>query len=300
MKIAAADIGGTKIKYCLFDDSLPLSVIKFLSAPTVNDKGGEALIQAVGDLFDTFDEFDAIAICTCGITNPEDGTIILSGNIPGYTGTNVKKILEERFNVPVAVENDVNAVAIGEAHLGAGKTYDDFLCLTYGTGIGGCIIIDKKPYHGANFAAGEFGHFSLHPGGEKCGCGQWGCYERYASTSALTRKVKEKTGREMNGLTIIGEYETNPLISEIVNSWLNEIMIGLASLIHIFNPACIVTGGGIMEQDIINKYLNDNIGKYLMPSYDSVQILKATVGNHAGILGAVTIVKEMVVKRKKA
>lgn len=117
-----------------------------------------------------FSGFGRIGISTAGQVNPETGCIVYANeNLPAYTGCNVKKFFEDRFGVPTAVENDVNAAAIGEAAFGAGQGFSDFLCLTYGTGIGGAIVLNGSVYRGATCSAGEFGHLVTHAGGKPAG-----------------------------------------------------------------------------------------------------------------------------------
>lgn len=292
MKIAAIDIGGTAIKYCLYDDAFQFSVDMLKEVSSNAKLGAQKLMETVCGVIRGMGDFDAIAVSTAGQVNPIEGSIIYATqSIPGYTGMPVKKILSDCFNVPVFIENDVNAAALGEAFYGAGKGFKDFICLTYGTGIGGAIIINGNIYYGSAFSAGEFGHIVTHANGLACGCGKKGCYECYASTRALVRMAKEQTGFDMNGREIF-EHIDNPLIKSVVISWLDEIMVGLASLIHIFNPPCIILGGGIMNEEFIINYINEHIKEHIINSYGNVKILKAQNGNAAGILGAICRAKQ--------
>ena len=142
MKILVFDIGGTAIKYGICQDG---HLMETSECPTEAYKGGPHILETICTLAEQSLPFDAIGISTAGQVNPEEGYIIYANsNIPDYTGTQFQKILQERFHVPVAVENDVNSAALGEAIFGAGKGKDSFLCLTYGTGVGGAIIENKQ------------------------------------------------------------------------------------------------------------------------------------------------------------
>lgn len=133
MKILVFDIGGTAIKYGICRDG---HLEETRECPTEASKGGPHILSTICQLAEQSLPFDAIGISTAGQVNPEDGFIIYANqNIPDYTGTQFQKILQERFHVPVAVENDVNSAALGEAFFGAGKSKKSFLCLTYGTGV---------------------------------------------------------------------------------------------------------------------------------------------------------------------
>ena len=206
--------------------------------------------------------------------------------IPDYTGTQFQKILQERFHVPVAVENDVNSAALGEAIFGAGKGKDSFLCLTYGTGVGGAIIENKQVYHGSSFSAGEFGAIITHAEEKLAGTDPFdGCYERYASATALVKMVSAVDPSLTNGRQIFANLE-RPEIKAVVNKWIDEIVLGLATLIHIFNPSCVVLGGGIMVQPYILEQIHARIPQMVMSSFAHVQISSAELGNSAGLLGA--------------
>ena len=190
--------------------------------------------------------------------------------------------------MPCAVENDVNSAALGEAHFGAAKGESNFICLTYGTGIGGAIFIDGKLFKGCGYSAGEFGHFITHANGKSCTCGGNGCYEAYASSGALVRAVAEKTGRQLNGREIFAEFD-NPTIRDIIDGWIDEIVVGLKSLVYIFNPSLIVAGGGIMNEEYITDEINKRLQTQLMQSFRCVEIKKARMGNDANLLGAAYI-----------
>ena len=291
MKILAFDIGGTEIKYAFCDENFNLTEKK--SIPTNAREGGKRIIERVVEIIKSYDGVDRIGISTAGQVDSKKGEIIFAtDSIPGYTGTKIKEIIEAETGIPTAVENDVNSAAIGEAIFGAAKGIDSFICLTYGTGIGGAVYLDNKLFTGASFSAGEFGHIITHAGGRNCTCGGKGCYEAYASARALVEDTAEKTGRNMNGREIFEEFD-NPEIRGIIDNWIDEIVIGLKSLIYIFNPTLIVAGGGIMNEAYITDELNKRLQNELMNSFKNVRIVKAQMGNDANKLGAAYLASKL-------
>ena len=284
MKILVFDIGGTSIKYGYCIDNVLEQVNE---TPTDAKKGGRYVIDTVIALIKEADGYDAIGISTAGQVNAETGSIIYANsNIPGYTGMKIKEELEALFHVPVAVENDVNSAALGEAIAGAGKEHENFLCLTYGTGVGGAIIQKKTVYHGSSFSAAEFGAIVTHSAERKNKEDFYdGCYERYASTTALVKMAMEYDSTLDNGRKIFAQID-NPDIMNILDAWVDEIMMGLATLTHIFNPSCIIVGGGIMVQPLIIEKIHQKMNQYIMPSFSHVKIIPANLGNSAGLLGA--------------
>ncbi|MGL6173202.1 MAG: ROK family protein, partial [Cellulosilyticaceae bacterium] len=256
MRIVGIDIGGTSIKSGIWEAGL-LGELK--ERPTEAHLGGPKVVEKVIEILKTYEGFERIGISTAGQVDSKQGMIRYANeNIPGYTGMRIKEILEEYFGVPVVVENDVNAAAIGEAHFGAGIAFSDFLCLTYGTGIGGAIVIDGKVYTGANFSAGEFGSMIIHTEDRIPGKYYSGCYEQYASTTALVKKAKQYDEQLINGRKIFERIE-EPEIKQIIEKWLEEVVNGLTTLIHIFNPPCIILGGGILAQPYIMEKLNERL-----------------------------------------
>ena len=284
MKILTFDIGGTEIKYAFCDENFNLTEKN--SIPTNAHEGGKRIIERVIEIIKSCGGVDRVGISTAGQVNSIKGEIVYAtDSIPGYTGTRIKEIIEAETGIPTAVENDVNSAAIGEAVFGAAKGCENFICLTYGTGIGGAIYLNGKLFTGDSFSAGEFGHIVIHAGGRSCTCGGCGCYEAYASASALVRDVYEKTGKEMNGREVFENF-SDPEIRCVIDNWIDEIVIGLKGLVYIFNPSLVVAGGGIMNEGYITEQINMRLQKELMQSFRKVKVVKALMGNDANKLGA--------------
>ncbi|WP_284139125.1 MULTISPECIES: ROK family protein [unclassified Virgibacillus] len=289
MKLLGIDIGGTAIKVGLANEHGEISLFKEYASES--KKGGEYMIQKVMRIITEMNTVDAIGISTAGQVNHQDGSILYANdNIPGYTGMPLKELLEDRFGVPVMVENDVNAAAMGEYYFGNTHRRDDFLFLTYGTGIGGALFLNGRLYHGNDGIAGEFGHLITHPSGALCNCGRYGCYEAYASTTALINKAKLVDKSYDNGRIIFEGYQQGDVsLQQLIVDWIYEVALGLTSLIHIFNPPSIIIGGGIMEQDVLVKQVSFQVKQMIMDSFSNVQIQKASLGNKAGVLGAIAL-----------
>ena len=192
--------------------------------------------------------------------------------------------------MPVAVENDVNAAALGEGARVAAKGCPDYLCLTYGTGVGGAIVIGGSLCHGAYGSAGEFGALAVHPEDAVSGDPYSGCYERYASASALVAAGRALDPTITNGrifFSRIGEEA----VAKVLDAWAMEVAIGLCSLLHIFNPPCIVLGGGVMEQPSALSCIREKVSRRAIPSFLPCSIVSASLGNMAGLYGAESLAR---------
>lgn len=292
MPAMVLDVGGTAIKSGIYADNT-LSEIK--ETPTNAFEGGARVVNRMKEIITGYKKhhtFDYIGISTAGQVDPVRGEIIYSNeNIPGYTGMKLKEIMENEFGVPTAVENDVNAAAIGESVFGAGQGLDDFVCLTYGTGVGGAIFANGRLYHGYNCSAGEFGAIVVHPEARDARCDMLsGCYERYASTTALVNSAMKIDKNLSNGRKIF-ERIAEPEIKMLVDAWIMEITYGLVTIIHTFNPCLVVIGGGIMEQPYIIECLRQKLYENIIPGFNHVKIEKAQLGNRAGMLGAAVLMR---------
>lgn len=286
MRILCFDIGGTFIKYGLCDENFNL--LEKDKIPTLAENGGQSIIERVIEIVEQYDSIDRVAVSTAGQVDSENGIVVYStDNIPYYTGMRVKSLIENKTGIPTFVENDVNSAALGEAHFGAAKGVSDFICLTLGTGIGGAIFLNNKLYKGSASSAGELGHMIIHSGGKQCTCGGEGCYECYASASALIKAVNKVSPVELNAFQIFEkENIEKPEIRSEIDKWIDEIIVGLVNIIYIFNPSMIVLGGGIMNEDYIIELIDRKIYTRLMDNFKNVKIVRPKLGNDAGMIGA--------------
>lgn len=288
MKVAALDIGGTAIKYAVWNGSSLLKA-KFLDTPCNN---AIFLLSSVVKIVRSLGPVDAVGISTRGQVNDQGVILFDNGPIPDYTGTPVKAYLEKALQIPVFVENDVNAAAYGEAKCGAGRNVKDFLCITYGTGIGGAILQNGKLMRGSNFSAGEFGAmqlFSQSPDGDGL-CAAF--YENLASASALVKDAKAVCPEIKNGIDVCARMNEAPL-KPVISSWVKNVSYGLSSLIHIFNPSLIVVGGGIMQNRDLFEQIKQCTMAQIMPGFETVSLVHAELGNSAGLVGAAFLAQEM-------
>ena len=291
MNILAIDIGGTMIKYGLVSsDGEILSTDKI---ETEAEKGLENILNKIDNIFKGYKENNPVGIAVSG-TGQINGMIgkVMGGNpiIPNWIGANLVKILEEKYNLPAVLENDVNCVALGEKWIGAGKDLSNFICLTIGTGIGGGIILNNQLFRGENFVAGEFGHTLIKKGE----------FEQFASTTALIRLVKEKTGKILNGKEIF-DLEKKEIVEyqEVISEWIENLTDGLSSIVYCFNPANIILGGGVIGQGeaLINRIKNSLFKKIGLQFKEKLNIIQAKLGNNAGMIGASYLLLEKINKR---
>ncbi|MGT2965020.1 ROK family protein [Streptococcus acidominimus] len=283
-RYVAIDIGGTNIKYGLIDETDQL--LESHEMPTEAHKGGPAILQKVaGIVSDYLEESSLAGIClsSAGMVDPDKGEIFYAGpQIPNYAGTQFKKDLEARFGIPCEIENDVNCAGLAEVISGSGKGAQVAVCLTVGTGIGGCLLVDAQVFHGFSNSACEVGYLHLPEG----------AFQDLASTTALVRYVAEAHGDDVadwNGRRIFQEMERgNLLCQQGLDRMVHHLAKGIANICYVVNPEVVILGGGIMGQEAILKpkieaALKDN----LVPSIaDKTKIAFAQHQNTAGMLGA--------------
>ncbi|MDO5733089.1 MAG: ROK family protein [Eubacteriales bacterium] len=296
MAIAVFDIGGTFVKYAYFEDGELFFLGQFL---TRAHEGGRRVLERVADCVEQtirpkVRHLDAVSISSSGQINSQSGEVIYSnGNSKHYAGLNVVQILQKRLQLPVCVENDVNAAAYGELKRGAGRKIKDqsFICLTIGTGVGGAIINQGRIYHGNNYAAGEFGGIITHIEARRPGQNLSGCLERYASTKALVRLCRDVDPAIRNARQVFSN-SNRPEIRACIQEWAFELALGLSVIAQIFNPRQIIIGGGIMHQRQLFPMIAKQLNKLIYPSLKPIKLLQAELLNQAGLMGAAYLAKE--------
>jgi glucokinase len=302
--LIGVDLGGTAIKYgiCKGDGTILKEFISDTQRNAPVDSILEKISESIKDAL-AYAEKNKIDVATVGLGTPglvDIDTGYLMGNAPNFKywrNVEVKTRLKSGLTVPVFVDNDANAMAYGEYCFGAGRDFDDLICITLGTGIGGGIIINGEMFRGSKYAGAELGHMSIHYNGKKCRCGGIGCWELYASATAMIEnylaknpKVKSISPRE-----IFKQYkEGNEIAAQVVKDEVEFTGTGLASLVNIFNPQRIIIGGGLSEagQWFIDQIVKAVERRAVRDSFESVEIVAAQLGNQAGWLGAAALARQ--------
>ncbi len=305
MPAVGIDLGGTKIMIAAVNsEGIVGETIKVptpKSPPNILNKFVELINQIKKEHL-----IAGIGIATPGIVDTELGIPIgATGNLPGWTDTKIKQIIESQTLLPVYVENDANAAAYAEAHTRNLKDKKCVIVLTIGTGIGGGILIDGKVFHGANHGAGHCGHIRISTDNKRlCTCGLFDCYEAYASGTGLLATAKEilanvnpsqsplaKDLALLSNEAVFAAFTNKDLIAEkIINTWHKHLAIGMASLANALNPDCFVLGGGLCN--FINyELLNEMLIDLTLPKInENLKVYKSELGYHAGMIGAAQLI----------
>ena len=288
------DVGGTFIKCAVVDDKL--NIISSGKIPT--PEGAllpETIVMIMRDVCGKsgldFCDISSVGVGTTGVCDASLGVVISCANIKGYENIAVCDYIEKHTKIKAYLDNDANCAALGEYAV-LEDTCDNFLFVTLGTGIGGGIILNGRLLRGVNGAAGEIGHMTFVPGGEKCGCGKCGCWEKYASVSALVRQTKEAGFLgEVDGRTAFAEAESgNKKAISVLEKWLGNVADGICSLVNILQPETVVIGGGVSrEGEKILSPVREYVEKNAITRESGLPVTKiraAKLFNDAGIIGA--------------
>jgi len=279
-KALAFDIGGTKIYSTIIDETGKIisDIDKFNTPKTLED------IRHVlkNQICKYEDSVDVIAIATAGAVNNSNSAVIGStGNlVQGYNTLDFQSLSSKK----VFLENDANAAAWAEYKIGSSRGTEVSVMLTLGTGVGGGIIINNKLLKGKSGAAGEM-HFKMYPDKRrKCTCGSWDCFEIYASGTALKIDAEEMLNdKSVTTYDVIeGVKQGNKIMTDILNKWQNDIIIGIKGLVNIFDPDCVVLSGS-MAQFVDTKKIESEVNSDIVTTPTSIRI--ASAGNYAGMIG---------------
>ncbi len=299
------DLGGTDTKLGIVDESG--RIVRSAKSPTHSEKGPEGVLADIAtharDLISSGNPVQAVGMGCPGPLSSRMGIVYETPNLPGWTNVPAQKILEEHLQLPVTLNNDANAAAYGEWWVGAGADVDTMLLFTLGTGVGGGLVINDELYIGPNDTAGELGHMIINFDGPLCGCGNHGCIEAYASATAIRRDVKQAIAAGVKTTIQIPEGAEEDFGTRVVydaamqgDEYAIELFdkvgyylgIAAATVINVFNPEMIAYGGALSNAgDFIFKPLIETAKKnsFKTPG-DRVRIVRATLGNDAGIIGA--------------
>ena len=280
MRCLCFDIGGTSIKYAIIEDE---KIEDIKSIETRKNKFENYILEDIINVIKGYDDIDVIGISTAGVVNSSIGEIVFAGpTIPNYTGTKIKKSIEEKFNIPCFVENDVNCAAYGEYIYSKYKS--NIFCMTVGTGLGGALILDNKIYSGSSYMACEIGYI---PFKDKT-------LQDYASTKFLVDYVSKKLDKKVNGLYIFENAKKgDKLCMEAINHFVDNLSFGILNIIYTLNPSKIIIGGGITAQ---KKYLEpliiDSVNKKIINKKFNTKIELAKLENKAGLYGIYYIIRK--------
>ena len=307
------DLGGTNIVAAVVDENY--NIIEKAKTPTAMPRSAEEIFDDIAKVCResmekaniTIDDVSSVGLGTPGTVN---GGIIEYANNLGFDHIHAEELLKERLgDIPVYIENDANCAALGEAYAGCGNGCDNFIAVTLGTGVGSGIIIDGKLVTGVNSAGAECGHSVIVVDGEPCTCGRKGCWEAYASATALINQTKaameeheetimhqlaEEEGKVSGRTAFDAMRRKDAEGKRVVDTYIKYVAAGLTNLVNIFQPEILCIGGGICnEGETLLRPLRRYIESERYSVYSTVQtkLVKAELGNDAGIIGAAILYK---------
>jgi glucokinase len=293
------DLGGTNLRVALVSSGG--QIIKKTKEPT-SEEIVDSIFRAADDLFS--DEIEGIGLGVAGLVDKKKGRILISPNLHVVEKIDFINKIKERFNVPVFLENDANAAALGEKWIGAGRDFSNFVLLTLGTGIGGGIVYNKKLLE----VSAEIGHMSINMDGEKCHCGNSGCLESYASSRAILTNaisilekgreslLKEYYSGNFYKLTAEDIYKTaldgDSLARELLRDAGRYLGVGIANIINLMSPDAIILAGGLIGAwDIyIQEAIKEASRRAFKELFDKVKIIPSSLMDDAGIIGSAGLV----------
>lgn len=301
------DLGGTNIAAGVVDENG--KILAQDSTPTLPERGYKAIVKDMvtlsekitGEAGISMKDIKAIGIGSPGSIDYKTGSVAYANNL-GFDNTPIREEFNKYYDIPVVLENDANAAAYGE-YIINGDNSDVFLAVTLGTGVGGGIIINNNIFRGSNGAGGEIGHTTLVHNGAPCSCGKKGCWEAYASVTALINQTRvaiekhpeslmkalaEESGHVSGRTAFDAAKKGDKAAQEVVDKYIEYVADGLVSMVNIFQPDKVVVSGGISKEgDYLLNPVREYVKKYdYNKLFKRTEIQTATLFNDAGIIGA--------------
>lgn len=305
------DIGGTKIAAGVVNEQGRIIKTSKVPTPPTADAVIDAIAEAVRDASAEY-EVDAVGIGAPGYVDDKRATVLFTPNLT-WRHEALKDKVEQRIDIPVVIENDANAAAWGEYKFGVGTGHEDVVCVTIGTGLGGGVIIGGRLHRGRFGVAGEFGHIRMVPDGLLCGCGNQGCWEQYASGSALVRYAQQRaTATPENAEILLGlgdgapegvrgkhiseaARQGDPVAVDSFRELARWAGAGLADLASLFDPGAFIVGGGVSDEgDLVLDPIRKSYRRWLVGSRwrPVAEVLAAQLGGKAGMVGVADLARQ--------
>lgn len=289
------DLGGTNLRAAAIDADG--RILARISEPVNFEAGPEQVAGEIARVVGAVRQqvggpgLLGVGLGVPGYIDIDAGVVLGSANLPGFSGFPVRDRIQQHLGTPILLENDANAAALGEMWMGAGKTVKDLVLLTLGTGIGGGIVLDGKVLHGFRGMAGEFGHMTVFPDGNPCGCGNNGCLEKHASASAIAAMGRMMHfGREIQSAADVYALAVggNERAKQVFDSMGRALGIALANLINVFNfPLYLLSGGPLPAWDLFSPAMFGEINRRSFTfARTGTRVEKALLGADAGLFGA--------------
>ena len=312
--VAGIDIGGTNISIAVAEtggevaSKRQLPTQSSLGPFSAFDKMSEAIEKMLAE--EPFD-LEAVGVGSPSPIDVRKGLIMSPSTLLDWSEFPIVDLLNDRFGVPVKLENDANAAAVGEYIYGAGRGYRNIFYLTVSTGIGGGIIIDGNLYHGISTAAGEIGHTIIQPDGIRCNCGSRGCLETICAGVHIARRARERLENgeasilsgmvsdidSITARTVVDAVQQgDPLATAIWDETCHFLAIGIANVITLVAPEIVIVGGGVAAAgDLLFVQLRKRVPHFVsMVPADKINIVPARLGTESGLYGAVAIARELI------
>jgi glucokinase len=305
------DIGGTKIAAGVVDEEGVIHGVHKVPTPDTSEGIVDAIASAVSGAGEGH-QIEAVGIGAAGYVDDKRATVLFAPNI-NWRHEPLKDKVEQRVGLPVVVENDANAAAWGEYRFGAGQGHEDVICITIGTGLGGGVIIGNKLRRGRFGVAAEVGHIRVVPDGLLCGCGSQGCWEQYASGSALVRYARQRAGAQPENAEILlslaggtpegiqGRHvseaarQGDPVAVDSFRELARWAGSGLADLASLFDPSAFIIGGGVSDEgELVLDPIRKSFRRWLVGGEwrPHAQVLAAQLGGGAGLVGAADLARQ--------
>lgn len=316
MKYVGVDIGGTNLKAGLVDENGVLLATQKMKVASIADDDGLAwtvasLVQELAHTVNiSVSDVTSVGVGVPGTVEIRSGSINYTCNLP-LRNVPLRKLFHRYLSIPLYIENDANCAALAEFLVGAGRDSKRFVTITLGTGVGAGIVHNGKIYHGANGMAGEVGHMVIQRGGLPCPCGRHGCWEQYASATALKRMtaaalaahphsilaqvVAENEGRVSGQSAFIAARRGDPVGQQVCDEYVDYLACGVVNVVNIFQPDTLAIGGGVSNEaeEQLLRPVQQRVARESIPCGRDrrTRIVKAELGNRAGIIGAALLGK---------